>query len=131
MACFARLLFALSTATVVAAAQPRVPGDPSAATFVYDDLDRFTRAVGRIRFGADALTTIEAEYFAPATPGLKALIARKGISATALAADIGKQPAAYADMAQLVERLKRHEPAIQRSFASLAELYPDSVFPPV
>jgi Predicted Zn-dependent protease (DUF2268) len=131
MARFARLLFALSTATVVAAAQARVPDDPSAATFVYDDLDRFARAIARIRSGADALATIEAEYFAPATPGLKALIARKGTSAAGLAADIGKQPAAYAEMAQLVERLKRHEPAIRRSFASLEELYPDSVFPPV
>lgn len=125
------LLVPLFTATAMVAGQPRLPGDPSAVAFVYDDLSRFASALEGMRTGADAQTTIQSEYLAAATPGLKALIARKGISAAALAADIVKQRSAYADMAKLADRLKLHEPAMRRSFGRLAELHKDAVFLPV
>ena len=124
------LLVVLLAATAIVAGQSRLPSDPSVSQFVYDDLSRFANALDRIRTGSDPRTTIESEYFAPATPGLKALIARKGISAGALAADIVKQTSPYAGMARLVERLKLHEPAIRRSFVRLKQLYDDAVFVP-
>jgi len=112
-------------------AQPQLPGDPSAARFVYDDIDRLVRTLERITAGAPPAATIASEYFARGTSGLKALISRKGVTADALATDIIRQPPAYAIMATLPRRLARHEPAIRRSLTRLKELHPAAVFPPV
>ena len=110
--------------------QAPMPSDPAAARFVYDDVRNFLRAFAAVQAGAAAPEVMERDYFARATPGLRAIAAEKGVSAAALGEAIRRRPSDYRSLSNLVQRLIAHEPAMRKSFARLKELHPGAVFPP-
>jgi hypothetical protein len=107
-----------------------MPRDPAAAAFVYDDIRNFLSAFDRIQAGANAEEALEVEYFGRATPGLKALSARKSVSAATIGKSIRRQSSDYRSLSNLAEQLARHEPAMRKAFVRLKALYADAVFPP-
>lgn len=123
------VLFGPALAGLVAV-QPPMPTDPGAAQFIYDDIRHFLSALERIQAGADGEEILERDYFGRATPGLAALSARRSVSAGAMARSIRQQPADYASLSSLAERLAGHEPAIRKAFVRLKELLSGAVFPP-
>jgi len=92
-----------------------MPGDPAAAAFVYDDIRNFLSAFDRIQAGANPREALELEYFARATPGLKALSARKGVSAATMAKSVRRQASDYRWLSNLAAQLIRHEPAMRKA----------------
>ena len=100
------------------------------AEFVFDDIYNFLHALELIKKGADTVTTIEAEYFAKATPGLKQMVIKYPFSAEDLASAMAKYPDSYENLSEKVSLLQERIPEFRVAFGRFQTLYPDIIFPP-
>jgi hypothetical protein len=104
--------------------------DAGEAEFVYDDAENFMRAMELVSAGADLEQTLEAEYFARATPGLKQMVVKYPFTAAELAEAIERHPDEYARIGETVSTLKAREADCRAAYRRLQEVAPDVVFPP-
>jgi len=114
-----------------AAAQPPAGStrDPGEARFVYEDVERFAGLSRDLSCDPESEARW-AGYLEAGTPGLKAFIERKGLSAASLRSAVCGRPEHYAALGDLPGRLRAQEDEIGASFAALREIFPEAVFFP-
>lgn len=134
------ILLAVSAPVGSLTAQPRAtasgpgaqPGRPTAApAVILEDLRNFSAAMGQVRAGADPATALQTHYFDRASPGLRAFIGRRRMTAETLAAQIAARPRFYATLADLWAQPARPLKAIEDALAGLRRLYPQTQSVPV
>ena len=122
------LLEQISAAKIVIT--DNVKHDPDEAQFIYDDAYNFIRAMELVSAGADPVTTLEDEYFARATQGLKQMVVKYPFTAADLAAAIQRYPEKYGRIASNVAMLKAREADFRAAYRRYEKIAPDTVFAP-
>ncbi len=100
------------------------------AEFVFDDAHHFVHAMKMVKAGAEIIHTLEKEYFAKATPGLKQMLVKYPFSAESLAEAIGKNPEMYQRIEHNVSLLEARVPEFREAYAHYKDFAPSIVFPP-
>jgi hypothetical protein len=138
------LVVALATASAIGgdraqATQP-APGhsrsgplapQTAAATIVLDDMRNFSAALSKIKRGGDATAIIKSSYIDRASPGLRAFMQRRRMTAQDLANAIASRPAYYAALANIWSRPERPMYKIKSAIAGLQRLYPQTQLLPI
>ena len=104
--------------------------NPDEAQFIYDDAYNFIRAMELMSAGAEPVTTLDDEYFAKATPGLKQMIVKYPFTAAGLAGAIRRYPEKYGRIASTVAMLKSKEEDFRAAYRRYKQIAPDTVFAP-
>ncbi|NIM52745.1 MAG: hypothetical protein GTN78_05445 [Gemmatimonadales bacterium] len=104
--------------------------DPAKATIVYDDVRNLAHALDLLKGGGDTVATLQAEYFARATPGLRELIKDYDLTAESLTQAIQQRPREFGSLVDVPEWLAAQESTFRNAFAQLQQLIPNAVFPP-
>ena len=128
-----RLLRTSLALALVIGAGVAVAGDrgTAAPVFVYEDLDRFAKALQAIDEGAQAEPTI-AKYVAEGSPAYPPYVARYDVTAQSIAAALAKRPRHYRRVAALKPYLLKQEKSVSRAMARLNDLIPGpNVSPPI
>ena len=107
-----------------------VKHDPDEAQFIYLDAENFVRAMELVSAGADPVTTLEDEYFARATPGLKQMVVKYPFTAGDLAKAIQRYPEEYGRIAGNVALLRSRESDFRAAYRRYKQIAPDTVFAP-
>ena len=128
------VLVAVSAPAVESVAQQRltenVVSDPSAARFVYEDVENFVRAMEQVASGADTAAVLQAEYFDKATPGLRMFIQKYDLTLERLLEAIQEHPQKYSSLDQSLAALRSQESSFRKIYADLQAEIRDAVFPP-
>lgn len=137
-ACWASLAF-VSLAMTPSAALPETPQqrltknvtpDPSAAEFLFEDLERFVAATEKISAGENAAVVLQRDYLDRASPGFVMFIEKYDLTVERLVTAMDKHPEKYAAMAANIEALKSQTGAFRQAYAEIKRIMPDAVFPP-
>ena len=104
--------------------------DAAGARFDTADLERFDRARVALRRGADTVPTVEAMYFAPGSPGLRAYARMYRTDAARVQRVLRRRGAYYDSIADLPSRVRAQLPAVRAAFGRFEAAYPRAVFPP-
>ncbi len=100
------------------------------AEFVFEDAHNFLRAMEMVRTGADIVPTLEEEYFAKATAGLRQMVVKYPFTAEELAQAIERHPEKYQHIERNVRLLEARVPEFREAYRRYQEWAPDVVFPP-
>ena len=100
------------------------------AEFVFDDAHNFIRATQLIDAGAESVTTLEKEYFAKATAGLKQMVIKYPFTAEDLAEAMQQYPEKYKRIPTIVKMLEARQADFRAVYRRYKEFAPDVVFPP-
>ena len=76
------------------------------------------------------MTTLEAEYFAKASAGLKQMVVKYPFTAAELAEAIERYPQKYDRIGHIVQMLKARETDFRMAYRRYKQIAPDTVFPP-
>lgn len=106
-----------------------IQNDPDKAQFVFDDAYNFIRAMELVAGGAEIVATLEAEYFAKATPGLKQMVIKYPFTAEDLAEAIASHEEDYARIAKNVEMIETRLPDFHEAYRRFKEIAPSVIFP--
>jgi hypothetical protein len=112
---------------------PEVTRDPDAVLLQVGDLRRLAgvlRSLGESSV-VDTAAHIQQQYLAHASPGLRAYVERYDVDGAGITAALRSNPAAYADLDGLAERILALEPEFRVAFRKLQELFPETAFPTV
>ncbi|NNG17503.1 MAG: hypothetical protein HKM89_13590 [Gemmatimonadales bacterium] len=107
-----------------------VVSDPAKAVFVYDDVQRFARALELISAGGDTSEVLQREYLDLASPGLRMFVEKYDLTLDRLVGAIRKHPRSYAAIPGNLTVLTEMEDAFRKAYAELRRVIPDAVFPP-
>ena len=107
-----------------------VSEDPTAAVFVYRDVENFISAHEAITSGADPAEALKSKYLDRASPGLRMFIEKYDLSLERLLNATGKHPEEYSHLSETVKLLRAQEPSFRKTYANLKRTIPDAVFPP-
>jgi hypothetical protein len=133
MLVLAALVAAVSVAPR-ARAQQQLTGDvvtdPTAARFVYEDVEHFILAMEKIASGADTSDALQSVYLAKATPGLMMFIEKYDLTVERLTRAIRAHPGKYRSLGASLNALRENEPVFLEVYARLKLEIPDAVFPP-
>jgi hypothetical protein len=110
---------------------PAPPAGATAPVIVTEDMKNFAAAMARIAGGEKAATALQAHYLDKASPGLRAFIQRRRVSAERLGAMVAARPRFYATLARRWRRPEQPLRAISRALAGLQRLYPQTHLLPV
>ncbi len=101
------------------------------ARLVYDDLERFDAALGRLPDGQDGWPgAFDEHYLAHATRGLRTYAKTYDVTGERLARMVARDPDGWASC-RLADHLKATEADVRRGLAGFEALYPRAIFPPV
>ena len=126
-------IIGVSFASAPAAAQVDVTRDPARVRLEVQDIRRLAGVMRSLRSGEarDTVALLERDYFAKASPGLRAYVIGAEVTPASLAAAIERNPASYADLDALADSILSREPAFRAAFVTLQEIFPGAAFPPV
>lgn len=94
------------------------------------DIDRFVEAQEAIANGADPVEAFQA-YIDQGSPGLKDFMDERIISAQALADMVAQSPEVYATIPEIRAMIPDIKAAVEKSFANMTALYPETRLPDV
>ena len=128
------VLVAVAATAVESLAQQRltenVVSDPSAARFVYKDVENFVRAMEKVASGTDTAAVLRAEYFDQATPGLQMFTQKYDLTLERLLEAIRRHPQKYSSLHESLAALRSQESNYRKIYADLQGEIQNAVFPP-
>lgn len=122
---------ACCTLTAAFAVAQSYSGNPDSARLAVEDVRRLASVLRSLERGGDTVALLERDYFAHATPGLRAYAERYAVTPATLSEAIARDPASYADLDRLADAIVARTDTFRAAFRKLRELYPQAVFPPV
>jgi hypothetical protein len=113
------------------AAAQSITTDPDSVRLVVDDIRRLAGALRSLERGGDTIAVLERDYFAHASPGLRAYAERYAVTPATLARALAREPKVYADLNGLADAILAQAGTFRSGFRKLRELYPQAAFPPI